>query len=384
MGEVRRTGMSEESNGAERAPDILVVDDNPANLQLLSGMLKRSGFKARPVTSGELALQAARRAPPDLILLDVSMPDMDGYELCRILKADEALKEIPVLFISAHGETADKVKGFAAGGVDYVTKPFQVEEVEARVAAHIELRRQRRLIQESLDKLRRLEDLRDNLVHMIVHDLRSPLMGLSGCMQALQMTEGQALSERARKLLTEARTAADKLTEMVSSLLDVSRMEAHAMKLSLRECDLADVILITVKKVEPLQGGRQVATLLPEDPVRVTCDPDLIHRVIQNLLTNAYQFTPEASHIRVGATQEGQSVTLFVEDDGPGIPHEYHEKIFEKFGQAETRAKRQKYTTGLGLTFCKLAVEAHGGKIGVESEPGHGSRFWFTLPFAGG
>ena len=375
--------MSEESNGAEREPNILVVDDNPANLQLLSGMLKRSGFKARPVPSGELALQAARSAPPDLILLDVSMPGMDGYELCRSLKADEALKDIPVLFISAHGETTDKVKGFAAGGVDYVTKPFQFEEVEARVAAHLELRRQKRQIQENLDKLRKLEELRDSLVHMIVHDLRSPLMGLSGCVQALELTEGQALSERGRKLLIEARSTADRLTEMVSSLLDVSRMESHAMKLKPRECDLADIILITVKKVEPLQGGRKTATLLPEEPMRVTCDPDLIYRVIQNLLTNAYQFTPEACHIRVGATQEGLTATVFVEDDGPGIPREYHEKIFEKFGQAETRAKRRKYTTGLGLTFCKLAVEAHGGKVGVESEPGHGSRFWFRLPVSG-
>jgi len=367
----------------DERPNILVVDDNPANLQLLSGMLKRSGFKARPAPSGELALQAARSAPPDLILLDVSMPGMDGYELCRNLKADEALREIPVLFISAHGETTDKVKGFAAGGVDYVTKPFQFEEVEARVAAHIELRRQKRQIQESLDKLRRLEDLRDSLVHMIVHDLRSPLMGLSGCIQALELTEGQALSEGGRKLLLEARSTADRLTEMVSSLLDVSRMEAHALKLSPCDCDLSDLILITVKKMEALQSRREVTTALPEGPLKVTCDRDLIHRVIQNLLTNAYQFTPEASHIRVGATHESQVVTVSIEDDGPGIPLEYHEKIFEKFGQAETRTKRRKYTTGLGLTFCKLAVEAHGGRICVESEPGHGSRFWFTLPKGG-
>ena len=367
----------------DEKPSILIVDDNPENLKFLSGLLKKSGFRARPVTSGELALQAARCEPPDLILLDVSMPGMDGYEACRRFKADEALRDIPVLFLSAHGETSDKVEGFAAGGVDYLTKPFQFEEVEARVSAHLELRRQKRQIQESLAKLRRLEELRDGLVHMIVHDLRSPLMGLSGCLQALELAEGKSLTDNARSLLVEARATADRLTDMVSSLLDVSRMESNALRLSPRECDLGDLLRITVKKLEAMQRDRDVRLELPDSQLRVVCDADLIHRVIQNLLTNAYQFTPEDGHIRIGAQMRGEELAVFVQDDGAGIPPEYHEKIFEKFGQVEATAKRRKYTTGLGLTFCKLAVEAHGGRIGIESEPGCGSRFWFTLPVEG-
>lgn len=162
-------------------PSILVVDDTPANLQVLSGMLKEQGYEVRPVPSGRLALRAAASEPPDLILLGILMPDMDGYEVGRSLKANEALRDIPVIFISALSDTADKLKAFAHGGLDYVTKPFQFEEVQARVSAHLNLRRLRleaprhhRELEQSYEQLRQLEVMRDSLTHMIVHDLRPP------------------------------------------------------------------------------------------------------------------------------------------------------------------------------------------------------------------
>ena len=161
----------ENSTVHQPVPSIMVVDDTPANLRLLTGMLKERGYKVRPVSSGKFALQTAKHDPPDLILLDIIMPEMNGYEVCECLKADEQLSGIPVIFISALNETMDKVKAFKVGGVDYVTKPFQFEEVQARVATHLELRRQKRLVQESNEQLRKLEELRDNLVHMVVHDM---------------------------------------------------------------------------------------------------------------------------------------------------------------------------------------------------------------------
>ncbi|MEI9893792.1 MAG: response regulator [Chthoniobacter sp.] len=169
---------------APPAPDILVVDDTEANLQLLSGMLRERGYKVRPVPNGRLALQAAKSAPPDLILLDINMPDLDGYEVCAQLKRDERTASVPVLFISALNETMDKVLAFGVGGLDYITKPFQFEEVDARVAAHLKLRRLQVDLEERNSELRRtnaelrrLQELRDNLTHMIVHDLRLPWLG---------------------------------------------------------------------------------------------------------------------------------------------------------------------------------------------------------------
>jgi CheY-like chemotaxis protein len=215
------------------APNILVVDDTPVNLQLLTEMLKELGYKVRSVSSGKFALQTAKHNPPDLILLDVVMPEMNGYEVCEHLKADEQLAEIPVIFLSALNETMDKVKAFEVGGVDYVTKPFQLREVQARVATHLELHQKRRLLQESYEQLRGLEELRDNLVHMVVYDMRTPLTSIKDFLQMLDTAEGETMSEDARGYVHSATEATDNLIELADSLLDVSTMKMKVPRVDL-------------------------------------------------------------------------------------------------------------------------------------------------------
>lgn len=360
-------------------PSILVVDDTPANLSLLCGMLKQRGYRVRPVPSGDLALNAAWSDPPELVLLDISMPDMDGLEVCRRLKADRRSADIPVIFLSAHTDTAEKLEAFQTGGVDYVTKPFQIEEVHARVATHIELCRQRRHLKESYERLRELESLRDGLVHMVVHDLLSPLTGIDALLDLLRRTEADRLSEDGRTAVEECRGAIDRMKSMVGSVLDVSKLEAGAMKLSPRPCDLAEICQALLRAMQGLVGERRIVLDAGGAPP-VTADPDLITRVIQNLLGNALKFTPRRGEIRITIRDEGEVLRLSLADDGPGVAPEFHQKIFEKFGQVEAHAGGQRKSTGLGLTFCKLTVEAHGGRIGVESDGEHGSTFWFTLP----
>jgi signal transduction histidine kinase len=364
----------------EEVPNVIVVDDTPANLQLLTGMLKERGYKVRPVPSGKLALQAAKSDPPDLILLDIMMPEMDGYEVCERLKADEKLREVPVIFISALNETMDKVRAFGVGGVDYVTKPFQFEEVGARVSTHLELQRQRRKLKENYEQLCRLEGLRDSLVHMIVHDLRSPLTGISGFIDLTLALEKETLTEDGLDYLQTAKHSTTAVIDMVSAVLDVSKMEAGEMKLHLVECDLVRIAADLISGMQSLKEAREMILDAPPAPVTVVADGDLLLRVIQNLLGNALKFTPSDGRIRLGIQPDKDRICVTVRDNGPGIPAEYLEKIFEKFGQVEARANRRKFSTGLGLTFCKLAVEAHGGSIGVESEVGNGSKFWFVLP----
>lgn len=188
-------------------PDILIVDDVPQNLSLLSAMLKREGYRVRPATSGKLAIEAALRAPPDLALLDIKMPGMDGFEVCARFKAAASLKDIPVIFISALRETSDKLAAFEAGGVDYVTKPFREREVQARVRAHLELRQQREQLRANLLRLQQLETLRDNLTHMIVHDLRAPLMAVDGHLKLLELFEVQTLSADGKTIWHRRRQA---------------------------------------------------------------------------------------------------------------------------------------------------------------------------------
>ena len=372
--------MPEDSSYPDSGASILVVDDTPANLQVLVGMLKERGHRVRPVLEGRLALRAAKAEVPDLVLLDINMPDMNGFEVCEQLKADPKLADTPVIFISGNNETADKVRAFSVGGVDYVTKPFQMAEVEARVATHLELRRKRRELQESLEALRRLETLRDSLVHMVVHDLRSPLAAISACLEVIKW---DADEQHRVELATDVETALHAtrtIIRLVNSVLDVSKMEGTEMRLQLVPADIAAVARESVDELESLVGTRQLVRDWPDDPVMAVVDRDVVARVMQNLLGNALKFTPATEAITVTVEANDDMVRVAVSDTGPGIPREYRERVFEKFGQVEALSHGQKFSTGLGLTFCRLAVEAHGGRIGVDSEVGRGSTFWFVLP----
>jgi signal transduction histidine kinase len=349
-------------------------------LQVLTGMLIQSGWQPRPVTSARLGLQAAHNQPPDLILLDVNMPEISGYEFCVRLKADARLAEIPVIFVSALGETLDKVRGFEVGGVDYITKPFQIDEVRARVTAHLELRRQRREAQSSYEKLRESERLRDSLVQMIVHDLRSPLSAVCSYLEIFAAEAKEKLGAQTQADVASAMHAARSMARMINGILDVSKMEARMMKLEVCECDLVRVIGQSLDDFESLVGARQIDFEHPTPPAVVLADEEIVARIVQNLLANALRLTPSGGKIRVGIVIEAEHTRVFVTDTGPGIAADFHRKIFDKFAQVDTRTSARNQTTGLGLAFCKLAVEAHGGHIGVDSQEGNGSTFWFTLP----
>jgi signal transduction histidine kinase len=361
---------------APARPNILIVDDNPSNLRLLASMLKDHGYKPRPVLSGELALEAARLSPPDLILLDVTMPEMDGFSVCERLRADPSLSAIPVLFISALTDTASKVNAFTAGGCDYITKPFQFEEVEARVKTQLQLQSQKRELQRNYEELKRLEALRDSLAHMVVHDMRGQLMAMMLSLDLLPSSD----SDESVPHLDRVRTGITTLVEMTTLMLDVNRLEAEEMPLNKTECKLSAISMTVIDSLSSMAGKRRVS-LLADNAITAKCDSELIRRVLQNLLANALKFTAPDGSIEVKITELNDIVRVSVHDNGTGIPFEHQSRIFDKFHQAAP--SKISPSTGLGLAFSRLAVEAHGGQIGVESEFGVGSTFWFTLPNAG-
>ncbi len=376
-------GKSEEllQSKEKKIPDILIVDDMPSNVQLLASMLKNNGYKVRVALTGKRAIEAICNCPPDIILLDITMPEMNGYEVCEELKKDSKLNEIPVIFISALHETANKVQAFQKGGVDYISKPFQLEEVAARISTHLELRRQKCLLQESYNELRKLENFRDSLIHMIVHDMRAPLVGIKGFLELLESIDGEKFSDKGKSFVLRMKGGTEILVEMINSLLDVHKMESGKMELKLSLSNLVSLAQEALAKLESLLGIRKIIKNFPSDSTIINCDPFIISRVIQNLISNAIKFTPESTgEIFLSILDQQESILFSVKDNGPGIPTEYHQKIFEKFGQVESRTNYRKYSTGLGLTFCRLAVEAHGGFIKVESEVGKGSNFIFSLP----
>ncbi len=357
--------------------NLLLVDDTPANLQILASMLRERGYRIRPVTSGEQALKAVEAESPDLVLLDITMPGMDGYEVCRRLKADARWRDVPVLFISALNQAEDKVRAFQAGGVDYVSKPFQFEEVDARVRTHLALRQQQLSLQTSLARQQELERFRDRLTHMAAHDMRSPLLGI-------QLTFGllreAAPDDATSHLLDGGLQACGKLVEMINQMLDFSRLKSGKLKLEFQRCDLANLCHEATSPLRPLLGTRRLTIHAPE-PVVVQIDAGLIQRVIGNLVGNAIKFSPSTDgEITLRVTQDARGAQLAVTDNGPGIAPEHHALIFDEYSQLDGPARELGY--GLGLAFVKMVVDAHGGRIALESVLGSGSTFTLTLPAA--
>jgi len=362
--------------------DILIVDDAPMNLDVLAKMLEEQGYRARPVPSGFLALQAARAQPPDLILLDINMPEMNGYEVCEHLKADERLKGIPVIVISALDNTEDKVRAFRVGTVDYITKPFQFDEVRARVETHLRIHHLQKELEQQYATVKKLEGLKDNLTHMIVHDMASPILSIG---MALDLAlNGKPNDDREnRETLSRARDASRALVEMVNSLLDITKIESAQMPLRLTAVGLRCLAEEAIRVMELMAEAKHIRITVTGPEVSLHADRDLVRRVFINLIGNAIKFTPDAGAITVTVSASGGQARAEVRDTGAGIPEAYHERIFEKFGQLEAAQQGYRHSVGLGLTFSKLVVVAHGGCIGVRSRVGEGSTFWFSLPLAG-
>ena len=359
---------------------VLVVDDEAQNRELLRDLLEAQGHTVTEAENSVAALTLITQTAPHAVLLDVMMPGINGFEVCRRLKADPATAPIPVLLVTALRERADRLQGIEAGANDFLTKPIDTREVVLRTRNAIYTKQLYDQVQATLQQLQQLERLRDNLTHMIVHDMRSLLTSIYGNLQLVGMDVGQNGGASDKQCIAGALTSSRTLIEMVSSLLDVSRLEAGQMPLRRETCDLQQV---TQEAVNLLGGLLHKTPLVFETPApvaAVSCDKGLIQRVISNLVSNAANYSPSGCPLTITLQQLAETVKVSVKDQGQGIPPEYHVKIFEKFGQVEDGRHGKAYSSGLGLTFCKLAVEAHGGQIGVDSAVGKGSTFWFTLP----
>lgn len=367
------------ANGTNE-PIVVVIDDTPANLRLLAAILSEAAYRVRPLPGGRLGLQSVMSEPPDLVLLDVDMPDMSGFEVCRRIKAVPSLASVPVIFISALDDPSSKIEGFRAGAVDYVTKPFYADEIKARVHTHIELARTRRKLEASFDRLRELERLRETLTHMIVHDLRTPLHGLSLTLELIDTDP--SLPDGVRPDVERARRCCVTLSHLVTSVLDVAKLEALSMPTALGDHPPAALVSEAIRQLGALATDPRLVVLeLPEQCLR--CDLQLSSRIIGNLVMNALSFAPaRGGRVEVGAEPVGEAVRMHVRDNGPGIPAGAQAQIFDKFAKTNPNAARGRSSTGLGLAFCKMAVEAQGGRIGVRSDVGQGSMFWFELPQA--
>ena len=382
-----------------QAPRILLVDDQPANLNLLYELLEGEGYRISVAPSGPVALKVVEQAEPDLILLDVMMPGMNGYEVCQKLKQDEKTQDIPVIFITAANQTEGVVAGFQAGGVDYIAKPFREEEVLVRVRTHLRLNRLQRELEAKSDALEEknqsLEEANQALavanqqiqqanqhksefLARMSHDLRTPMNAIIGYTRVLLRKTREVLDERQYRNLTNIQISADHLLSLISDILDLSKIEAGRIDIHPEDVDLQRLASDCILSIEPLlgEGVRLEQQFEAIGPVHT--DPDRLRRVLMNLLSNAVKFTEEGS-IAVSLRSIDGEVELGVADTGPGIPAADLPRIFDEFHQVERKGGKRKEGTGLGLAIARKSMELLGGSISVESEAGQGTRFTLRI-----
>lgn len=418
--------------------NILVVDDTAENLRLLSTMLTQSGYAPRCVINGKMALRACNSNPPDLILLDIMMPEMNGYEVCQHLKLEAKTREIPVIFISAKDEVFDKVNAFAVGGVDYISKPFQFEEVLARIESHLSLRNlqkqlkeqnvllqeeitsrlavektlqeknlilqqeistrravekalqeQNLVLQQEISNRQRAESalLKSNqelarsnaeleqFAYVASHDLQAPLATIASYAQLLEKRYKDQLDSKASKFIDNIVHGCTRMQTLIDDLLEYSRVGRSRKPFQLTDCNQA-----VEQALANLQGAireTQAVVTYSELP-SVMGDISQLVQLFQNLVGNSIKYRHDAPPVvHITACKQEKDWLFSVSDNGIGIATQHQARIFQIFQRLHTQ--KEYSGTGIGLAICQKIVERHGGYIWVESKPGQGSTFYFTV-----
>jgi two-component system, sensor histidine kinase and response regulator len=372
------------------APLILVADDVAANRELLRDQLQTLGYRTALANDASSALDAAFELLPDLVVLDVAMPGGQweveeryaGVEVCRRLKRDPRTSRIPIIFVTALDDSADRVKAIEAGGDEFVTKPHNRLVLGARVRSLLRLKSATDALEESYRKLRELEKTRDDLMKMIVHDLKIPLTSVLATLELLGDGDLGELSPRQSTAVHDVQRKAEELVGLIDDLLQIRRMEETSVSLGLAPIAPSELLQEVVRawRLRFDQERTTVHVEAAQDVPSFLGDRQLLRRVFDNLIQNALVHSATPVEITLSAASVSPGVRFVVADNGPGIPAEHHEAIFGKFVHFPPPATRRIRTTGLGLTYCRLVVEAHGGRIWVQSAAGKGSAFHVDLP----
>ena len=377
---------------------ILVIDDNLQNREVAEGHLVSAGYSAVLADGGEAGLARFQELRPDLVLLDVVMPRMDGFETCRRLRALPGGPDVPILFLTALGDLGTHKAALDSGADDFLTKPINRTELLIRLRSLLrirrlsdELRRNLEVIRSQRDELLTVQRQRLELATLIVHDLKNPLSSILSNVEYLNASAG--IPERERESLDDVLRASRSMFRMVMNLLDVSRSEDGALVPRCAEFDvtalLNEVSSETVRRLE--EKGQTLSLSIDPAVGAVVADRDLVRRVIENLLDNSHKYSPRNTRISIDVTTgmldagAGEppvpAIELRVRDEGAGIPADYRTRVFEKYVRVEDRSINEpRNSQGLGLVFCRTAIEAHGGRIWVEDSGARGSCFCLRLP----
>jgi two-component system, sensor histidine kinase and response regulator len=358
-----------------REATLLIVDDKPQNLRLISDFLAEQGFELMLTRSGEQALEKIELALPDLVLLDVTMPKMDGFEVCRRLKDNARTASVPVIFMTALDDTAHKVEGFRLGAVDYITKPIQREELLARIQHHLQLYTlQKELLSKSTDLAQKNAEL-EAYAHTIAHSLKTPLAAASRFLEILQKFKSEDLSADQRHLLQQAANALAVTGGAVDALLLLSTVAQKSVEL--HPLDMKAVVEQVLNQLTDLQARTDAQLKLPPEWPSAMGYAPWVGEVWLNLLSNALKYGGQPPRIEIGGTAQGAKVRFWVRDNGQTLSETDRNRVFIPF----TRLHQERATGhGLGLATVQRIVARLGGKVGVIPGPREGNEFFFELP----
>ncbi|HAI69717.1 MAG TPA: hybrid sensor histidine kinase/response regulator, partial [Gammaproteobacteria bacterium] len=366
---------------------ILIVDDNPQIRKMLQRHLKKKGYETFEAENGKMGLVEVEKAKPDLILLDVMMPEMNGFEVCQRLKQDAALKDIPVIFMTAKTETDDVIAGLELGAVDYVAKPFNHKELMTRVNTHLELKAakdmillQREELKQANEELKNANAAKDKFFSIISHDLGNLFNTLIGFSSLLTMQTDTISAEEKENFILSIQRASQKGYSLLSNLLEWAMAQTGQITSKAAILNLKSLVADNMALLNSNANAKSIklSSSISETST-VFADKNMLDTVIRNLLANAIKFTPVNGEVKIVSEEKGSEVEISISDTGVGINPKDIDKLFRVDISHTTIGTGEEKGTGLGLILCKEFVEKNGGTIWVESEMGKGSRFYIRL-----
>ena len=362
---------------------VLIVDDVISNVLLLKVLLNNEKFQIVTASNGTEALAQVKNEKPDLVLLDVMMPDISGFDVAKQMKADPGMSDIPIIFLTALNSTADIVKGFQVGGNDFISKPFNKEELIIRVTHQISLVAAKRIIVAQTEELRKTIMGRDKLYSVIAHDLRSPMGSIKMVLNMLILNlPSETIGEEMYELLTMANQTTEDVFSLLDNLLKWTKSQIGKLKVVYQEFNMVEVVEGVSEIFTMVAGLKNIKIVqdMPVVPVVVRADIDMLKTVIRNLISNAIKFSNEGSEVLVSLTEEDGMAIVSVKDSGCGIEEENQKKLLHTDTHFSTFGTNNEEGSGLGLLLCQDFIVKNGGKLWFTSKKGEGSTFSFSVP----
>jgi len=376
-------------SAADISAKVLIVEDNKENIDLLAYFLKPQNYQILTAYDGLEALECVERDQPDIILLDIMLPKMDGFQVCERIKKDRKTQFIPIIMITALKELKDKIRSLEVGADDFISKPFENVELLTRVKSllrikkyHDEIQNKNAELEQKNKTLLRLDQFKEELNHHIVHDMKNPLFVIQGNLQMMAMAVEQNASPVLKKYIDRIDRSTQNLLRMVLNLIDISKIEDGKMELNQELVNMNDLVNKCINRFEdyPENEAKVFELSLSDGGSTLKVDSSVMERVFDNLISFAVANVPDDGKIEIGSKRRDNALEYFIHDYGQQIPMKYSDEMFNKFSQVEIKKEGFRVGRGLGLTFCKLAVEAHGGSLCIDPDNKVGNRFILNLP----